>query len=160
MKTEYRIGLIKLHALETIGATNCNYVGLILPESREDAISALLAYLEENLVSNKVILRLSLIPEDSQFISALRRNIAPVSKNLVLQEKTETLAPYIALPATWDEYFRSLGWRTRRNLKQTLRDLEKEHSTVEFQQCSADSLEEGLSKFFELAPEAVASREH
>lgn len=150
---EYRIGSFKLDALESIGRTSCNYVGLILPENREEAISVLLAYLKEKLRGVSLILRLSLIPEDSQFLDALRRNGAQFERSLVIQEKVKTLAPYITLPATWDEYFSSLGRRRRKILKGALRDLAKEHGVVELRQCDADSLEEGLSQFFDLHQE-------
>jgi len=152
-RNEYRIGPFKLDALESITWTNCNYVGLILPEHRPEVVAALLAYLAENLRGVSLILRLSLIPEDSQFLSALRRNCARFERSLVIEEKEKALAPYITLPATWDEYFSSLGRRRRKILNSTLRALEKEHSIVEFQQFTADSLEEGLSRFFDLHQE-------
>ena len=148
MRTEYRIGLIKLDALETIGVTNCNYVGLIPPENREEAISILLAYMEE-LAGNKVILRLPMIPEDSQFLNMLRRKSGQFSKNLVFQEKVMTLAPYIVLPSTWDKYYRSLSQKRRQILRRALENLEEAHN-VGFQRYTADSLEEGLSEFFDL----------
>lgn len=147
--TEYRVGLIKLNVLESVSQTSCNYVGLILPENREEAMSAFLAYLERELTRNKVILMLSEIPEDSQFLSILRRGNTSFSKNLVIQEKVRTLAPYIALNTTWDEYFRSLGQKRRQTLRRALKSLGKERS-VGFQQCTADSLQGALRKFFDL----------
>ena len=149
MKTEYRIGLIKFNILETIGSSNCNYVGLIPPENREETIIALLGYLREELVESKLVIRLTLVPEDSVFLHLLRRHRALVSNNLVIKEKITTLAPYIALTANWDEYFGSLSQKKRQNLRRALRSLEKAHS-VGFQRYTADSLEEGLNKFFDL----------
>jgi len=152
-RNEYRLGPFKLDALESITWTSCNYVGLMLPEDRQEVTSALLAYLAENLRGVSLILRLSLIPEDSQFLSALRRNMAPLAKSIVFQERVRTLAPYIDLPATWDEYFGSLGRKRRRMLGRMLRNLEKEHGVVELQQYDADSLEAGLNRFFDLHQE-------
>ncbi len=149
MKTEYRTGLLKLRALETIGSVNCNYVGLIPPENREEAVTALLAYVEEALVNNGIVLRLTLVPEDSKFLDALRSHRAQFSENLVIQETVMTLAPYVSLPTTWDEYYRSLGQRRRRVLRMAMRSLERAHS-VEFQVCTAETLEDRLSKFFDL----------
>ena len=149
MKSKYRIGLVKYRLLETIGSVNCNYVGLIPPENREEAVTALLAYLEEELGNNGLVLRLTLVPEDSKLLDILRRRHAQFSRKLVIQETVMTLAPYISLPANWDEYFRSLGGRRRRRLRQALRSLKKEHN-VEFQKCTADDLEDWLSKFFDL----------
>ena len=153
IRNEYRIGPFKLDALESITWTSCNYVGLMSPEHRQEVISALLAYLAENLRGVSLILRLSLIPGDSQFLSALKRSMAPLAESLVFQESVRTLAPYIELPSSWDEYFSSLGRRRRKILNSTLRALEKEHSIVELRQCDADSLEEGLSQFFDLHQE-------
>lgn len=149
MKTEYKIGLIKLDTLETVGAINCNYVGLLLPENREEAISILLAYLEKELAKNKIILRLALVPEDSKFLDVLRRKGSQFSKSLVIQEKVTTSAPYIALTTTWDEYFDSLSRNRRRILRRTIRSLEEAHR-VGFQEYTADSLEEGLNRLFDL----------
>jgi len=149
MKSEYRIGLVKCRLLETIGSVNCNYVGLIPPENREEAVTALLAYLEAELGNNGLVLRLSLVPEDSKFLHIVRSHRAQFSKNLVIQERVMTLAPYISLPATWDEYFRSLGRRRRKALREAMQSLERAHS-VDFQVCTAETLEDRLSKFFDL----------
>jgi CelD/BcsL family acetyltransferase involved in cellulose biosynthesis len=153
IRNEYRVGPLKIEALESITWTSSNYVGLMSPENREEVISTLLSYLKENLARNKLILRLSLIPEESQFLSALRRNMASLSPALTFQERVRTLAPYIILPTSWDGYFNSLGWRRRRNIKGALRDLAKKQSTVEFKRCTADGLEEVLDKFSELHQE-------
>jgi CelD/BcsL family acetyltransferase involved in cellulose biosynthesis len=153
VRNEYRLGPFKLDALEFIGGTSRNYVGLMSPEDRPEVISALLDYLKENLHGVSLILRLSMIPGDSQFLSALRGNMAPFSKDLVFQEKVKTLAPYIALPATWDEYLGSLRGKRRRMLGRMLRNLEKEHGVVNFQQCDADSLEAALNQLFDLHQE-------
>ncbi|MCJ7523041.1 MAG: hypothetical protein MUP21_12620, partial [Dehalococcoidia bacterium] len=62
MRTEYKIGLVGMHFLETIGATNCNYIALTLPENREEATAALIAYLEKELNESKHALRFSFVP--------------------------------------------------------------------------------------------------
>ena len=153
VRNEYRLGPFKLDALESIGGTSRNYVGLMLPEDRQEVISALLAYLKENLHGFSLILRLSLIPGDSQFLSALKRGLASISEDLAFEERVKTLAPYITLSGNWDEYFGSLGGKRRRMLGRMLRNLEKEYGAVNFQQCDAGSLEEGLNRFFDLHQE-------
>ena len=50
MKFECKITLLRFHVLETIGSLNCNYIGLIPPEYADDAMTAFLAYLEEEMV--------------------------------------------------------------------------------------------------------------
>lgn len=145
MKVEYKIGPIKFHILEKISLTSCNYVWLTRPENRQEVITAVLAYLKEELSKNKLALRLILVPEDSKFLDLLRTHTSLVSEEFVIQERITTAAPYITLPTTWDEYFSSLSQRRR----QKLRALEKSHN-VEFKQFDADSLEEGLNKFIDL----------
>jgi CelD/BcsL family acetyltransferase involved in cellulose biosynthesis len=149
----YRIGPFKLDALESITWTSCNYMGLVLPEHRDEVTAAFLGYLKQNLHGLSPILRLSLIPEDSQFLSAIKKNMARQAKSLVLQERVRALAPYIELPSSWEEYFASLGERRRKVLKGALRRLERKGSVVELRQCEAGSLDEVLSRFFDLHQE-------
>jgi len=149
MKMEYKIGPIKLHILEKISLTSCNYVWLTRPENRQEAIIAVLAYLKEELSKNKLALRLTLVPEDSKFLDLIHTHTSLVSEELVIQERITTAAPYITLPTTFDEYFRALGPRWRKKLRWASRSLEKSHN-VAFKQFTADSVEEGLNKFFDL----------
>lgn len=149
MKTEYSIGLVKSHLLETIGSVNCNYIGLMPLENRDEAVVAFLDYLRRELGRSKLSLRLTLVPDDSKFLDMLRRHAPTFSKNLVMQETIKTLAPYIPLPATWDVYYRSLSQNRRWVLRKKLRFLEEEHS-VEFQECTIDTPEDRLSKFFDI----------
>jgi len=149
MKVDYRIGFARLRFLETIGSTNCNHVGLILAESRDEAMAAFLAYLERELVKNKLALRLTYVPEDGTFLDLLRTHSCIVSKTLGIHEKLVAFAPYVSLPTTWDEYFHSLSQRRRKTLRRAVRSLENGH-VVEFRQFVTAELEQGLSEFFDL----------
>ena len=51
--TEYRIGLFKLRALETMGSANYNCVGLIHVDNRDEAVAAVLAYLEKEITKSR-----------------------------------------------------------------------------------------------------------
>ena len=148
MKTEYKALFIRFHILETIGATNYNYIGIIPPENRQEAMAALLPHLEKALSSN-LVLKLSHVPDDSQVLDLLRRQVALLSNDLFMQVRVVTLAPYILLTETWEEYFRSISRKRRAILRQALRLLENSH-TVELQEYTADSLDDGLSEFFDL----------
>ena len=149
MKTECRIGLFKIRLLETIASEACDYEVLIPSDSRDEAIIALLVYLEEELAKGKLVLKLSYVPEGGKFLELLRRYASLVSKNLFVQEAVTASAPYISLPATWDEYFGSLSQNRRHTLRRKLRSLEKAHN-VDYRECTVDSLEDELNKFFEL----------
>jgi len=153
MRNEYRLGPLRLDALESIDVTSRNYVGLMSPEELPEVISALLDYLKNNLHGVSLILRLSLVPGESRFLGALKTGLAQLSEDLAFEERFKTLAPYLDLPASWKEYFGSLRGKRRNELGGTLRNLEKEHGAVSFQQVGADSLEEQLNRFFELHQE-------
>ncbi len=149
MKVERRAALIRFNVLETIGSVNCNYVGLIPPEYIDDAMTAFLVYLEEEMARDRLLLKLSLIPEDSLFLARLQKHVALSPRSIFIHKKAMTLAPYIKLPATWEEYFSSLNRRRRKVLYRALRNLEKGHK-VKLQEYTSDSLDEGLSKFYKL----------
>ncbi len=149
MKVEYKVAFIRLNVLETIGSVNCNYIGLIPPEYIDDTMTAFLAYLEEEMARDRLLLRLSLIPEDSLFLAQLQKHAALSTRSIFIHKKTTTLAPYIKLPATWEEYLSSLSPGRRKVIRQALRALENRHE-VGLQEYTADSLDEGLSKFYKL----------
>ncbi len=149
IRNEYRVGLFKLHALESMGAFNSNFVGLIPPENGEEVVTALLSYLVDELNRGNSIMMLKEVPEDSRFLGLLRRHASVFSKNVVVQEKVTTLAPYILLPATWDEYFHSLSRKRQWALRRGLRDSQKPHG-FEFQICAEHQLNDKLGEFFDL----------
>ena len=149
MRTEYRIGLLRVRALETIGSEYCNYVGLVRSGNGEEAITTLIAYLEDELVKNRLVLLLALVPEDSKVLALLRSGSHLLSENLAVQERVTTLAPYVALPATWDEYYHSLRRKLRQKLRRAFQSLQEAHS-VQFQECNEDNLKYMLSEFFDL----------
>lgn len=149
MITEYKVGFLKFCALETIGSVNCNYIGLVPCENREEVVTALITYLEKELRMGKLVLRLTLVPEYSELLRMLREHASLFSKNLVVQENAKTLAPYISLPATWEEQFSSLSRNRRWLLRKELRKLNEAYK-VEFRECAADNLESMLNMFFDL----------
>ncbi|MFC1979986.1 GNAT family N-acetyltransferase [Chloroflexota bacterium] len=148
MRTEYKALFIRFHILETIGGPSLNYIGIFPPENRQEAMAALLLYLENALRSN-LVLKLSLIHDDSQVFDLLHRQVALLSNDLLMQVRLKALAPYIPLSETWEGYFRSISHKRRAILRQALRLLENSH-TVELQEYTADSLDDGLSEFFDL----------
>ena len=149
MEVEYRAPLHRFHVLETVGSVNCNYIGLIPPENGDETVTALLTYLEDQLNKSRLVLRLVMVPEDSKILALMRKHGSMLAKNLRIDEKVNTLAPYVPLPATWDDYFLSLSQNRRAILRRVLRSLEKEHK-VELKEYPPGCLEAGLNEFFEL----------
>lgn len=149
MKTIYKLGFLRLHALETIGSVNYNLVWLVPPESREEVMPAFLSYLEEELAKSKLVLRLTMVPDDSRFLDMLKGRVEQISKKLAVKVRFKTVAPYIALPSTWEEFYSSLSRNRRWILRKNLELLEKEHS-VELQEYTADNLADCLNEFIDL----------
>ncbi len=149
MIKHYSIGPLTTASLETIGATNDNRIGVISDEHRKEVIESFLSYLKSELTGQSLILRLELVPDDSRFLSVLKQQSPSFSTHLSMHMRTTTLAPYILLPPSWDQYFSSLGRRRRKILLRTLRSFEKTH-TVQYKQFPPDSIQEGLNILFEL----------
>jgi len=118
-------------------------------ENEREALFAYIKYLAEELGRSNLILRLTFVPDDSKVLDLLRRYASEFSGKLVIKEKVTTLAPYISLPETWNQLFRSLSGKRRWVLTKKLRSLEKEHA-VEFQECTPDVMEDKLGQFFDL----------
>jgi len=147
MRTDYRVGPIRKRFLET--AVNRNYVWVVPPEHRDEVADAFLAYLNKELAVSGDALQLTLVPDDSSLLSVLQAD-APEAAGVAAEAKATTVAPYIALPRTWDEFHRSLSQNRRNLLRRYLRSLEKTYD-VEYQVCTAGSLEERLNRFYEIS---------
>jgi CelD/BcsL family acetyltransferase involved in cellulose biosynthesis len=147
MRTEHRAGMLRLGCLETVGALNCNYVWVVPPENRSEVMDALMGYVTEALAGGVGAVRLGLVPDDSIFLAMLRARIPRMSK-LAVDEKTRTLAPYVALPGTWDEFYESLSGNRKKLLRRYQRVAQRDHA-AEYRLCTGDSVESKLGEFFE-----------
>jgi len=147
MRTGYSAGMLRMCCLETVGALNCNYVWVVPPENRDEVMDGLVAYISEALENGVGAVRLSLVPDDSAFLAMLRARVSRMSK-LAVDERTQTVAPYVALPGTWDEFYRSLS-PNRRKLLRRYQGLMRRKQDAEYRLCAGDSLESRLSEFFE-----------
>lgn len=151
MQANYGKFPIRLDVLENISSMDPDYSGVILTERKEDCVATLLSYLEEIINGSSVTLRLSRIAEDSEFLTLMRKQCPSFSKSLVSFERILTTCPYVPLPATWDEYFASLGSNMRSNLRRRLKLLRKDHNNIEFRKCSPeDDIPSSVHIFFEL----------
>ncbi|GAI28300.1 unnamed protein product, partial [marine sediment metagenome] len=101
---------------ENISSMDPDYSGVILTERKQDCVTAFLSYLEERINSGGIILRLSRIAKDSEFLTLMRKQYPSLSKSLSLYERALTPCPYIPLPLTWDEYLASFSSKTRNTL--------------------------------------------
>lgn len=148
MRIEYRAFFLRLRAFVVVGSENSNHIGITSPEKTDEAVEALLSYLEAELREKCSLLRLSFVHEDSAILAALRR-LRPQHPCLITEERVTTIAPFVALPSSWEEYSGSLSQQRRWRLRRSLRALQEAH-TVEFCKYSDDSLDRVLDILVDL----------
>ncbi|MBA7507578.1 hypothetical protein ES706_06298 [subsurface metagenome] len=151
MSSRYKFGPLRFNILENIGSTFPDYSGAILTERKEEAITAFLTYLRDEKIDGNIALIISQIPQDSQFLSLLRKQSSSFSDSLILYDKVITTCPYLPLPMSSDEYLNSLRRKRRGNLRRALQSLQKSHN-VEFKKHTpGGNLKEEMQLFFELS---------
>lgn len=150
MRVEYRIGPSRMCTLEGIGSISNNHIGLTSSENEKAVATAFLSYLQEELRKSRLVVKLDYVTGDSNFLAIMRKQASLFSPRLVFQERVAALAPYLLLPATWDEQLRLLSRNRRTAIKRALRSLEKDSRVVEFHECTAHNLEDMLNKLFDL----------
>jgi CelD/BcsL family acetyltransferase involved in cellulose biosynthesis len=148
-KAIYRLGFIKFHVLETIGTQNDNPAGFFLDEHRNEVFDAFMGYLRNELKSSNAVVKLELVPEDCAFSRQLRTRMQETSTGLKYMEKTVTLAPYIKISGTFDQYIKSLSKNRRKRLRRVLKNADLNHN-VEYGQVDSGNLKEELKTLFEL----------
>ena len=150
MQSKYRKGIISVDVLENLCSRKCDYSGVILTERKHESVAILLDYLEELIRDKNIIVRISQVPENSNFLTLLREQYPSFSSSLSLYERVVSSCPYIDLPTTWDEYFGTLSRNRRGILRRAIRTLEKNYK-VELKRCvNGDNLREHLQVLFEL----------
>ena len=137
MQWKYTKCFININVLENICAQECDYSGAILTERADESIAILLGHLRKITSDGKTVVRMWHIPERSDFLKVLHEKHPSFNDSLVLNERLSDQCPYIDLPATWEEYFQSLGKRTREHLRRMAKLLEKDF-TIEFKKYTGD----------------------
>jgi len=149
MRIDYKMGPFKYRFIETIGSVNCNYIGIVPCEEREEVVETFLTYLEEAL-NEGLILRLTMVPDDSKFLDLLHKHSPGFTKrNLSVRERPVTIAPYISLPESWEEYFSSLSQNRRWYLRRKPRILEKLYN-YDLKECNVTEVQERVTEFISL----------
>jgi CelD/BcsL family acetyltransferase involved in cellulose biosynthesis len=155
MQASYGKPPFRIDVLENISAMDPDYSGVILPERQDECLAIFLSYLEENLGYS--VFRVSRLVEGSEFLAALQE-LSPLARSLSTHLRTMTTSPYIPLPATWDDYLKSLGSKTRNTLYRKLKKLREEH-VVEYQRYRpGDDLHDKIQCLFKLQQMAWQSR--
>ena len=150
MQWKYHKGIFNIDVIENLCAIECDYSGIILTERRQESVAILLDCLVKITRDSHVIARMFHIPENSDFISVLREQYPAFSSSLLLIEQPVSTCPYIMLPPTWEEYFHTLSAKKRKNLRRSMKLLQKDH-VVEFKKyAGGEDLRDQLQVLFEL----------
>jgi len=141
---------LRFKVLENISVADTDYSGVILAERKEEAVSALLEYIDEATRRDGVTVRLTQLPQGSRFLELLEKEYPRFSSSLVLDKRVMATCPYLPLPATWDEFFYSVRRKRRNNLRRALRALEKDFE-VRFERATGgNDLKERVSELIDL----------
>jgi CelD/BcsL family acetyltransferase involved in cellulose biosynthesis len=158
MENKYREGPVSVNVMENLCSEECDYSGIILAEEKQEAFTLLMDYLAGIIKTEKLIVRMYHIPENSTFLTLLREQYPSLSKSLYLDEQPSSFCSYILLPDTWEEYFQTLGRNSRRNITRNLKHIQKEH-VVEFKQYTdVSDLMDKLQVLFDLHQKKWAAK--
>jgi CelD/BcsL family acetyltransferase involved in cellulose biosynthesis len=97
-------------------------------DSRPAAVAAMVEFLEENR-SRFGLMVLGELLEGGDSSSVVET--MGMRHRLPLRRQEERICPYIALPATFDEYLATLGSSTRYHIRRRMRDAERNGASVE-----------------------------
>jgi CelD/BcsL family acetyltransferase involved in cellulose biosynthesis len=151
MQSRYRRGIFGVDVVENISSTNCDYSGIILKEKEPESVTVLLDYLRNIIERENVIIRMSHVPESSNFLDLLRKQSSSFSSSISLYERRMSSCPYFDLPSTWEGFFNSLNKKRRQNIRRAFKALQHDNRVTEFKRFTNDTnLQEQLQVLFEL----------
>jgi len=145
----YRVGPFGLSFVETLAGQSRNLVGLVEPGAEEEVARAAAAFIDENVLSQGVSLRFSLVPAESSFVEALMGALSSRGHGRSTTIRAMSRAPYVPLPVGWHDYWRAMSHRRRKVLRRASKALEAEHSTA-FKECSEDEISWGMEILYDL----------
>ena len=141
-KNLFRYSVIE--ALDYGGATD--YTGLILTENPFESLQLFLTYLKRQ--NNWDYFYINDIPEKSMLIDLLINNRHALPKIEITQGE---ICPYITIPDTTENFLKDLKGHFKKNLRRSLRNLEKDHGKVELKAYhDLGTLENTMQIFFDL----------
>lgn len=147
-QSKYKVmGHLSYSVIEPLDYGNStDYTGLILTEQAFECLQAFLMHLYSQ--GNWDCIRLNDVPASSHLIDLLIK-----SKHMLPKFKIEggDTCPYITIPNSMEDYLNRLSRNFKKNLRRRLRNLERDHGTVELKEYhELGSLEDTMSIFFNL----------
>jgi CelD/BcsL family acetyltransferase involved in cellulose biosynthesis len=128
--------------IEFIGTPSSDYNDFIITEKKEECLRLFINHIN-NWPEKWDCIDLKEIPENAEYMPLL----AKFSQKLTIIHK----CPYIPLPKSYDLFLKSLSHKLRKNLRVSLRKLEKDDPKVNFTDYSdVQSSNKGMQIFFDL----------
>ena len=146
----YRIGGLGFDVLESLGGQSRNIIALVAPEKTQVVADAVAGHLGDRARRSRLRLRLDLVPSEEPFLAALTDSLRRCPAGVRLTCRTASTAPYVPLPAYWEDYEQSLGRRRRKVLHRAQRDVDRTFAGQEFRRLGGEQLDAGMKELFRL----------
>jgi len=150
VRTRCRVGPWSRTVLETAGSESRNIVALVAPGAAGAVAGDIAAHLAVDPLARGAALRLALVPSVTPFLSALVDALTRSQPQVVVGRRTVSFAPYIPMPASFEDFERSLGRRRRKVLGRAQRRLDRLHSDVRIRTASGDEAPRAMEELFRL----------
>jgi CelD/BcsL family acetyltransferase involved in cellulose biosynthesis len=145
MFTNYNVLGLKIRRVEYLTNPAADYHTFLLTKKEPEAVRLILEHIK-NEVKNWDLIELSDMPQDSQTC----KTIAGLASNLKLKLRPQDLCPYATLPSSFEEYFQSLSFNLRRNLRKNERRVSKQHKLGFTIYRNVDDVKANMEVFFGL----------
>ncbi len=146
----YRLGPLSLGVLETVGGESRNLIALVAPGSDSIVARAMAEHFAAAARAERRVMRLALVPSGHPFLRCLVDALGAVTPRLALRLSTCNYAPYVPLPALWDDFQRSLGKRRQKILARAQRKLDLERKQVRLVQRAGADVQDAMGRLYDM----------
>jgi CelD/BcsL family acetyltransferase involved in cellulose biosynthesis len=153
MKSTYNLFGLKLKRIEFVGSPSADYQNFILLDKPILSVKMFLKHILENFDWD--IIDFKNIPQESQTAQSLIQLNLP---KIGFRERSIEICSSVFMPQTFDDYIKSLGKATRKNLPKWERRLSREHRVEYKTYRDFDSIDAAMRFLFELHQKRHQSR--
>jgi CelD/BcsL family acetyltransferase involved in cellulose biosynthesis len=150
VRTHYRIGPFSRTVLETAGSESRNMVALMVPGAAPEVACDIATHLAAGPLVRGAALRLTLVPSETPFLSALADALGWSRPQAVWGRRTVSFAPYIPIPANFEDFELSLGRRRRKVLGRAQKKLNRLFRDVRIRTASGHDAPRALEELIRL----------
>lgn len=129
--------------------------GILLAERKAECLNKFLTHLYEQ--KDWAFLYFNEVPETFSVVDLLKNNSRSIPH---LEVKEAEVSPYLTIPASLDDFFGGLPAKFRKDLRRSMRRLEREHGKIELKNYSElGSIEKMMEIFFDLHQKRWVAKE-